>query len=252
MKSRVLLILFFILLLPSVSNAAYKYIKVTNTKTKHENELWLIKAKLNNIGLDMISMQTNKNYLIYSGPYKNEKSAKVALRAIKRYFSNAIIVGQNKVNNKIVKTPLNKDANSSINVNTKQTPIEVHEDNIEQTPIEVQEVNTKQTIIEVEGDNTQLTNIETNEDAAQDIVIDDYNGFFIGVSLGFAYTPYEHSTQSGVVIISKSPSAYNISYSLESGYVYKSGVFVSLKYLKANSADITIDNLLASINYKLD
>ena len=208
-----LIILIFLLLLPSISNASYKYIKVTTTK--QSDMLWQIKSKLNNMGLTMISMQTNKNYLVYSGPYKNEKSAKSALKLIKTTFKSAKIIGQDKVDKKIIKKEI------------KQS-------------------------ISVEDENTTEVQISIQEDEMKEIIIDDYNGFFIGASLGFAYTPFERNTQSGVVIISSAPTAYNLSYSIETGYEYRNGVFISLKYLKAYSSDISTDNLLASLNYRFE
>lgn len=75
---------------PSISNAAYTYIKVT--KTKNINQLNSIKSNLKRLGQTSTHRTTKTGYVIYSGPYKNSTSAKYTLKKIKRFFPYATIV----------------------------------------------------------------------------------------------------------------------------------------------------------------
>ncbi len=94
---------------------------------------------------------------------------------------------------------------------------------------------------------------ETSESVAaeEEMIEDNYDGFFMGAAIGIASTPYEHTTLSGVVIID-TPTKYNFSYSLEGGYLYRNNIFLSLGYLMTDSNDITTDNIIGSLGYKYE
>lgn len=94
--------LLLFLLFPSISNAAYTYIKVT--KTKKTDKLQAIKSHLKRLGLSSTHRTTKKEYIIYTGPYKNSASAKRALKKVKKYFKYPkIIKTKTKLNTKKVR-----------------------------------------------------------------------------------------------------------------------------------------------------
>ncbi len=82
------------LLIPTVSYASFTYIKVTNTT--NVNKLKKIKYTLSKLGQKTTHRTTKTKYIVYSGPYANNKSAKNALRKVKRYYPYAKIVKTNK------------------------------------------------------------------------------------------------------------------------------------------------------------
>ncbi len=84
----------FSLLIPTVSYASFIYIKVTNTT--NTNKLKKIKSTLNKLAQKTTHRTTKTKYIVYSGPYTNSKSAKKALRKVKRYYPYAKIVKTNK------------------------------------------------------------------------------------------------------------------------------------------------------------
>jgi len=90
----VVLALLITIIFPSVSIAASKYIKVTNTTSK--TKLRKIKSKLSSMGLKMALKTKKRTYYVYSGPFKSSKSANRALRKIKRYFPYARIMNTKK------------------------------------------------------------------------------------------------------------------------------------------------------------
>ncbi len=78
------------LLLSTSVFADSKYVLVT--KTNNEAELPYIKAKLKKLELNMVAYKTEDEYTVYSGAFKNHKSAIVALQSIQSYFPEAIVV----------------------------------------------------------------------------------------------------------------------------------------------------------------
>lgn len=206
MKSVKYLVLIFLILFPTISSAAYKYIEVTSTK--EQNQLWVIKSKLNNLGLGMLSLKTKNNFIIYTGPFKSNNSAKATLKLIKPIFKNANIIGLDVVK-KIKTSPT----------------------------VEVLDTNeTNQSLI-------------IHEEIQEESLEDNYDGFFLGLSMGIASTPYKHSTLLGVVIID-TPEKYNFSYSLEGGYNFQNNVLFSCGYLRTDSSDISTDNIILSLGHK--
>ena len=106
------ILLFFFLLFPSFLNAAASYVQVTQTTTK--SKLRIIKSKLNKMGLKMVFKRSGSRYLVYSGPYKNLKSASYAVKKIKRYFPYAKVVGKkNKKLKPIEKSTQNKQISTT-------------------------------------------------------------------------------------------------------------------------------------------
>ncbi|MFA6137817.1 MAG: hypothetical protein WC667_07005 [Sulfurimonas sp.] len=67
-----------------------KYVLVT--KTKSQAELPYIKAKLKKLELNMVAYKSEDEYTVYSGAFKNHKSAITALQSIQSYFPEALIV----------------------------------------------------------------------------------------------------------------------------------------------------------------
>ncbi|MDO8454143.1 MAG: hypothetical protein Q7S59_06185 [Sulfurimonas sp.] len=67
-----------------------KYVLVT--KTKSETELPYIKAKLKKLELNMVAYKSEDEYSVYSGAFKNHKSAIIALQSIQSYFPEAVVV----------------------------------------------------------------------------------------------------------------------------------------------------------------
>ncbi|MFA6192648.1 MAG: hypothetical protein WC665_09890 [Sulfurimonas sp.] len=86
-----LLYFFVISLLFSISVFAdSKYVLVE--KTKSEAELPYIKAKLKKLELNMVAYKSEDIYTVYSGAFKNHKSAIIALQKIQSIFPEAVIV----------------------------------------------------------------------------------------------------------------------------------------------------------------
>jgi hypothetical protein len=67
-----------------------KYVLVE--KTKSEAELPYIKAKLKKLELNMVAYKSEDIYTVYSGAFKNHKSAIIALQKIQSIFPEAVIV----------------------------------------------------------------------------------------------------------------------------------------------------------------
>lgn len=84
------IIFLIFVMFPATSSAAYTYIKVT--KTQNTKKLQSIRSNLQKMGQQSTYRTTKQAYIIYSGPYKNTRSAKYALQKIKRYFPYAKIV----------------------------------------------------------------------------------------------------------------------------------------------------------------
>jgi len=198
------LTLIFLILFPSISNAAYKYIEITSTKDK--NQLWIIKSKLNNMNLGMLLLEKETEFVVYTGPFRSNNSATTALNLIKPIFHNAHILGLD------------------VALEAETIPI-----------IQAEDMN--------ESNESTIVKEEMRED--------NYDGFFIGIAIGIASAPYEHTTLSGVVVID-TPAKYNFTYSLEGGYLYKNNLFLSLEYLRTNSNDISTDNIIGSFGYKYE
>lgn len=98
----VVFVFLFIFIFPSISSAAYTYVKVA--QTNNTNKLNKIKFTLRNIGYSSTHRTTKKSYVIYAGPYKNTRTARYALKKIKRYFPNASVIRtRNKLITKVVK-----------------------------------------------------------------------------------------------------------------------------------------------------
>ncbi|MCX6075418.1 MAG: hypothetical protein NTW78_00860 [Campylobacterales bacterium] len=86
-----LLYFFVISLLFSTSVFAdSKYVLVT--KTKSQAELPYIKAKLKKLELNIVTYKSGDEYSVYSGAFKNYKSAIIALQSIQSYFPEAAVV----------------------------------------------------------------------------------------------------------------------------------------------------------------
>lgn len=75
------------LIFPILLSASGNYIIVTSATSK--KQLRLIKSKLKSLGLNMTYKTTKTKYVVYSGPYKNEKNAFIAVKRAKKYFPNA-------------------------------------------------------------------------------------------------------------------------------------------------------------------
>ena len=91
-------ITFFILIFllsPSFLGAATNYIGVTQTTSK--NQLRVINSRLNSIGLKMLYKSVGNKYLVYSGPYRTSRSTSYAMQKIKKYFTNAKIITNKKI-----------------------------------------------------------------------------------------------------------------------------------------------------------
>ncbi len=71
------------------------------TKTSKKSNLKLIKSRLNSLNIKMFVKKSNAKYLVYSGKYRSKKSARYALKKIKRYFPSALIIE----NQRKTKTP---------------------------------------------------------------------------------------------------------------------------------------------------
>jgi len=86
--------LFYFLLICVLLSASVfadsKYVLVT--KTKNQAELPYIKAKLKKLELNMVAYKSEDEYAVYSGAFKNHKSAIFALQTIQNYFPEAVIV----------------------------------------------------------------------------------------------------------------------------------------------------------------
>lgn len=106
------LIFLFIMLFSSVSNASAIYIKVTDTAST--KKLKQVKYTLKRLGLSSPHKTTRTKYIVYSGPYKNSRSAGNALKKIKRYYPYARLIRPN--NNNKTKTTTKKQATNKTSV----------------------------------------------------------------------------------------------------------------------------------------
>jgi len=91
------------------ANEASQYILIT--KTSKKSNLKPIKAKLDRLKVKMYVRKSTSKYYVYSGVYKNDKSAQKALRKVRRYFSSALLIKN--------ETKSLKEENSSINETDK-------------------------------------------------------------------------------------------------------------------------------------
>jgi len=113
------LVLFF-LLFPSFLSAAANFVQVTQTTKK--SQLRAIKSKLSKMGLKMVYKKSGSRYIVYSGPYRNSKSASYAVKKMKRYFPYAKVVAKKRKKFKpIGKSTKNEQAFLTKKLKTKDT-----------------------------------------------------------------------------------------------------------------------------------
>lgn len=219
MKLITFFLLLFSLIVPTFLQAADKYIKVA--KVSDDNQLLLLRSVLNEIGFTSTFTETKTNFVVFVGPFKNENNAEDALKRIQQHFIHAYIFEKEiKQVEKIVQEEevLYKEVNSTADT------------------IEESFEPSKENLADIDSDVSTLLTSES---------------LFMNISLGGNLAPSEHVVSSGTIEVNL-PSKYMISYGVEGGYSFESGVFFSLGALRSLDNDVVFTNAYATVNYRFD
>ena len=200
------------------------YIRVVSVENK--DILFNISYKLNELGYKTFATRYKDWNRVYTGPFKNRKSANRALILIQKHVSKDAFI-------------------TNIDINAKENTIS------QSKKIKKQKKRKPSKIESVEVATDSSKSMSEKEEVDNSIIAEDkYSRFFIGVSGGTSKFDVEEVTLSGSVPLDIVLEDSGMTYGAEVGYYFNKHMFLTLNYQQSTLENVSFAYMFTSLNYK--
>lgn len=239
-------VLFTLLILTSSALNAAFYVQVM--KTKYYDDVLLEELNMNVLGFNTTVSKVDREYVVYTGPYRTAIEAKRALAFTKEYYDKAFIIKKQQQESKSEALHIVSDIDNRSVIQTKErvlVPIEEKSlklKELEQKSLTAEQIKEKKSTLEELSENN-VTTQELEEVSDQE---DINESFFLAFSAGYSY--YKIDEENPKSIEFSSPSSVASSYSFEVGYIDEKWMN-TIVFNRSSNGDFSVNDYYLTINY---
>lgn len=224
-------ILFTLLFAFNALLQASYYVQVM--KTKYYDDVLLEELNMNVLGFNTIVSKLDREYVMYTGPYKSMKEAKRVLAFTKEYYDKAFIIRKQQQKNKSKKLHIVSGIDNKKVVQRKKKIVLL----VDEKSRKIKELQEQNSSVE------ELRESNVTKETAQE---DSNETLFFAFSAGYSY--YDIKVDNPKNIEFSSPSSVASSYSFELGYV-DGNWMNTLLYNRSSNSDFSANDYCFTMNY---